>query len=259
MDSVDSGGARARDPVALPLEVVRRERQREAAPGAASGDRGMRRPWPRARPGTRPAHAHRASSRPARGVAQGLLYAHARDGQGGQALLEAVRKEREDASLLGAIHGERVGTLVKFIGYLEKNGVIGGAPGTFDARHAMQKYAYLAKDLGAPIEYQFDFLENGAYSAVLAADLYTLELADGGTPAFGKRSGAGEAFVRLVRGRGRLALQAMTFAVRDMRAGVGRGEFVRGVGREHGQYSGRLLGWAYDAVLEATDGPWAGR
>lgn len=256
MASGNHMGAEARNPVALRPEVVRAERKREASLGAGAGDRGMRRPRSRGRP---PARAtHRAAPRQARSAAQGLLYAQADAGRDGQALLEDARGERENAALLDAIRGERVGTLVKFIGYLVENGVMGGPPETFGARHAMQKYSYLAGGMGAPIEYRFDFLENGAYSAVLAADLYTLELADGGAPAF-RDANAGAALVRLVRGRGRLALQAMTFAMRDMRAGLGRDEFVEGIERGHGQYSRRLLGWAFDAVLEATGGHETGR
>lgn len=234
-------------PAALPLEVVRREYQREASSGADAGERGMRR---RRAPGRPWARAHRASSRAA---AQALLCAPPRAVLDGQELLEDVRGKRENATLLDAIHGERIGTLARLIGYLEENRVMDGVPGTFETRHATQKYAYLAGEMGAPVEYRFDFLENGAYSAVLAADLYMLERAEGGTPPFREDDGAGAAFVRLVLGRGRLTLQAMTFAMRDMRHGVGRDEFVERMAREHGRYSKRLLEWAFDSVLAARN------
>lgn len=165
----------------------------------------------------------------------------------------------DDEDPLPAMHGERIGTLVRLIRYLEENGVMDGTPETFGARHATQKYAYLAGEMGAPVEYRFDFLENGAYSAALATDLYMLERAEGGVPPFGAGDAAGEAFVRLVLGRGRLTLQAMTFAMRDMRAGMGRDEFVRTMARDYSRYSRRLLGWAFDSVLAAAGGPGGGR
>lgn len=253
MASVESVGEHC--PAALPLEVMRREYQREASSVAGAGERCMRRRRVPGRPWARAAHSHRASPRAA---AQALLCALPRAARDRQDLLEAARGDRENASLLAAIHGERIGTLARLIGYLVENRVMGGIPGTFDARHATQKYAYLAGEMGAPVEYRFDFLENGAYSAVLAADLYMLERAEGGAPPFREGDRAGEAFVRLVAGRGRLALQAMTFAMRDMRGGVRRDEFVERMAREHGQYSRRLLGWAFDSVLAAGDPAFAG-
>jgi len=249
MASGETVGVGAHGTAPLPLEVVRRECQREASSCAAAGERCPRRQLARGRPWAR---ARRASTGHARNSAQVMLYAPPRAGKDGQALLEDARRKRENTALLDAIHGERVGTLARLIGYLEENRVIDGVPETFEVRHAMQKYAYLAGSLGAQIEYRFDFLENGAYSAALAADLYMLDRADGGTPPFREGDGAAMEFVRLVRGKGRLTLQAMTFAMRALRAGTKRDEFVEKMAREHGQYSRRLLGWAFDSVLAVT-------
>lgn len=255
MDSGNSADARTRSPAPLSFEYVWRECQREALTGTGDGEHGMRR---RRIPGRMRARAHRAASRAAHAYAQAMPREPPRPLPDGQDLLEAMREERDNASLLAAMHGERIGTLVRLIRYLEENGVMDGTPETFGARHATQKYAYLAGEMGAPVEYRFDFLENGAYSAALATDLYMLERAEGGVPPFGAGDAAGEAFVRLVLGRGRLTLQAMTFAMRDMRAGMGRDEFVRTMARDYSRYSRRLLGWAFDSVLAAAGSPDSG-
>jgi len=160
-------------------------------------------------------------------------------------------QDQESQLILDSIREERVGTLVKFIEYLEENDVVEGRPQTFEEHHAMQKYTYLANAFGEPPHYTFNFLENGAHSPALAIDLYA-NLRDGiGMSPFKRNTKAGEQFVQMVRGRGRLTLQAMTFAMRDVRNEVGRNEFVGAMRRERSRYSKRLLEWAFDSVFEA--------
>ncbi|MDD9809533.1 MAG: hypothetical protein OXU25_06910 [Thaumarchaeota archaeon] len=160
-------------------------------------------------------------------------------------------QDQESQLILDSIREERVGTLVKFIEYLEENDVVEGRPKTFEEHHAMQKYTYLANAFGEPPHYTFNFLENGAHSPALAIDLYA-NLRDGiGMSPFKRNTKAGEQFVRMVRGRGRLTLQAMTFAMRDVRNEVGRNEFVDAMRRERSRYSKRLLEWAFDSVFAA--------
>lgn len=240
------------DPVRSParhhvaLEAVRRERQRMASSRAAADGRDLGRQRIRARPVER---TRKAVQHTAHGAPNGQLCALLRPGQDVQDLLGAVRDERENAALLDSIQCERIGTLAKFIAYLEENHAIGDPPRTFWTRHAIQKQAYLAGALGAQVGYEFEFLENGAYSPVLATDLYMLDRADGGRPLLKKGDPAGTALLWLVQGRGPLALQAMTFAMRDIQNGVERDEFVDRMGREYMQYSRRLLEWAFDRVI----------
>jgi len=157
----------------------------------------------------------------------------------------------EGHMILDSIRSERVGTLAEFVEYLRKNDVVGGMPRTFEEHHSMQKYAYLSSALGEPPYYAFNFLENGAYSPTLALDLYAKERGGSGVVPFKGNALAGEEFAQMVRGRGRLALQAMTFAMRDIQNGSGRHEFVETMHRERNRYSRRLLERAFDSILEA--------
>lgn len=163
----------------------------------------------------------------------------------------AAAQDQDAQAVLESVREDRVGTLARFVEYLTDNGVVEGWPRAFGEHHAMQKYAYLAGMLGATLHYEFDFLENGAYSADLAIDLYACVRPGSGAPPFKGNAGAGSALVRMVGGRGRLTLQAMTFAMRDMRDGAGREEFVETMCRERGRYGRRMLGWAFDRVFEA--------
>lgn len=249
MGSGGTGGSRVRRHVAL--EAVRRERQRVDPSRADVGGRDLRRRRIRARPVER---TRRTAQHTACSASQGQLFASPRPGQDVQDLLGAVRDERENAALLDSIHCERIGTLAKLVAYLEENRAIDGPPETFWIRHAIQKQAYLARALGVQVGYEFEFLENGAYSPVLAADLYMLDRADGGTPPPKQGDPAGTDLLRLVQGRGPLTLQAMTFAMRDIQNGAERDEFVGRMDREYMQYSRRLLEWAFDRVFAVVGG-----
>lgn len=165
--------------------------------------------------------------------------------------MRAFAPDLESQMILDSIREERAVALAGLVEYLEENGVVEGRPETFEEHHAMQKYTYLANAFGEPPHYAFDFLENGAYSSDLAIGLYAGEKSGVGAPPFRGNAEAGEAFVQMVQGRGRLTLQAMTFAMRDMRSGTGRSEFVDTMRRERSRYSRRLLEWAYDRVFEA--------
>jgi len=165
--------------------------------------------------------------------------------------MPAPSQSQEARLILDSIREERVGTLARLVGYLEENGVVEGRPKTFEERHVMQKYTYLANAFGEPPHYEFDFLENGAYSASLALDLYA-EGRDGvGVTPFRNNADAGSVFVQMVQGRGKRTLQAMTFAMRDIREGVERDEFVDTMHRERSLYERRLLEWAFDRVSES--------
>lgn len=162
-------------------------------------------------------------------------------------------RAQEARLVLDSIRDERTGTLARLVGYLEENGVVEGRPRTFEERHVVQKYTYLANAFGEPPHYEFAFLENGAYSPALALDLYAKARGGAGATPFEKNPRAGEVFVQMVQGRGRRTLQAMTFAMRDMLLGTGRDEFVGTMLRERGLYDRRLLEWAFDRVSEARE------
>lgn len=206
----------------------------------------------------RPAHAHARAARPWSGqeitvalhaYMEGLATAPGL-GAGGP---DRPRPMRDQGArmFLESMREERVGTLARFVEYLQSNGVVRGSPKTFEEHHAVQKYSYLASALGAPLHYEFDFLENGAYSSDLALDLYAEARPGSGASPFKKNARAGDLLVRMVAGRGKRTLQAMTFAMRDMREGMGRDDFVDIMCRERGLYERRTLEWAFDRVFEA--------
>lgn len=164
---------------------------------------------------------------------------------------QAIIQNQETRMVLESMREDRVGTLARFIEYLKANGVVEGRPKEFEEHHVLQKYAYLASMLGAPLHYEFDFLENGAYSSDLAIDLYANARPGSGTSPFKKNPKAGVILVRMVSGRGKRTLQAMTFAMRDMLEEVEREEFVDTMCRERGLYGRRMLEWSFDRVFEA--------
>lgn len=115
------------------------------------------------------------------------------------------------------LRAELVGRLVQFIDLVVKTGLLEGtkALDTFAGRHALQKYAYIAQELGMHIGYRFEFLKNGAYSPAMAVDIYERDVAVTGPEAFAPTPRESKAFVGMVSGRGLEWLQIATFAVRD--------------------------------------------
>lgn len=157
----------------------------------------------------------------------------------------------------GAVRPERIGTLKKFVKYLQANGLVGKDESlrSVDAHRTIQKYAYLAKAVGMRLGYDFDFLESGAFSTEMSLDLYRLELAEGGAEPFGGDARASEAFLRLVRGRGKMWLRVATFAVETMDTIRDVDEFVAYVERESSSYDKRTARSAFESVRSlAGDG-----
>lgn len=109
---------------------------------------------------------------------------------------------------------ELVGTLTRFIAYLKRNSILEDIEAPL-GHHLLHKYAYIAMGLGMRLGYDFDFLENGAFSADLEVDLFDLDVASGGTEPFGGDACRSGTFLDLVRGRDAEWLQVATFAVRD--------------------------------------------
>jgi len=147
---------------------------------------------------------------------------------------------------------ELVGTLTRFIAYLKRNGILEDIEAPL-GHHLLHKYAYIARGLGMRLDYDFDFLENGAFSADLEVDLFGLEAARGGTEPFGGDAGASEAFLGLVRGREAEWLQLATFAMRRRGRQGALGEFL---GRPRGiiSYDRRMAEDAFGAVARCVEG-----
>lgn len=147
---------------------------------------------------------------------------------------------------------ELVGTLVKFIAYLKRNGILDDveAPG---GHHRLHKYAYIAKGLGMRLGYDFDFLENGAFSSDMEVDLFGLDVARGGMEPFAGDAGASREFLGLVRGRGAEWLQVATFAMRDRGRKGALDGFLR---RRHGviKYEKGTVRSAFEAVGRCARG-----
>ena len=121
---------------------------------------------------------------------------------------------------------------------------------TFEPLHELQKHAYIAKTLGVGLDYEFEFLENGAFSPMLGIDACDLAVAGGTLDPFGGIPGAFETFVALVEGRGRLWLQATTFALRDFELDDTDDEFAARVMHASRMYEKKMLKRVFAHVRE---------
>ena len=155
---------------------------------------------------------------------------------------------------------ERLGTLFRLFNYMHRAGVL-GADGTLDrleVQNAMHKYAYVAKRLGVPLDYEFEFMENGAYSGEIFMDIYYRGCAAGGVEPFAGDQDASGTFARLVGDRGAEWLHLTTFALDERHAGESRDGFVARVRRANPEYGKDLAGEVFDHV-SACLGEGAGR
>lgn len=145
---------------------------------------------------------------------------------------------------------ERRGTLFRLFNYMHRAGVLGDGDtlDRLEVQNALQKHAYVAQGLGVPLGYRFEFMDNGAFSAELAADIYYRMCAAGGAEPFADDPAASGAFVRLVGGRGAYWLQVTTFALDETRRGESRGDFVGRVRRTNPEYERGMVGQVFDHV-----------
>lgn len=150
----------------------------------------------------------------------------------------------------GAVRPERIGTLKKFVGYLQANGLVGKDAdlGSIDVQRSIQKYAYIAEGMGARLGYDFDFLESGAFSTEMSLDLYRLDLAMGGADPFEKDARASEAFLRLVGGREKLWLRVATFVVKTIDTIRDVDKFVKYMERESSAYDKQTIRSAFEHI-----------
>ncbi len=112
---------------------------------------------------------------------------------------------------------------------------------TFEAQNKLQKHAYIAKTLGVPLHYEFNFLENGAFSTDMSIDIYETDGIKDTIDPFGQMPGAFETFVDLARGRGSRWLQAITFALRDLELDDTDDEFAARVMHGSRLYEKKML------------------
>ncbi|MDD9808342.1 MAG: hypothetical protein EB832_00185 [Thaumarchaeota archaeon S14] len=157
---------------------------------------------------------------------------------------------------LSAEGAARRGTLFRLVNHMHRTGILGG-DGTLDrleAQNALQKQAYVAQRLGVPLGYAFEFMDNGAFSAGLAADIYYRMCAAGGTEPFAGDPASSGAFARLVGGMGAYWLQVTTFALDGRHAGESRGEFVDRVRRTNPEYEKAMAGQVFDHVGDCLAG-----
>ncbi len=119
--------------------------------------------------------------------------------------------------------------LAQFINYLAEKGVMDDTlVNTFDKRHKLQKYVYIAQKLGIRIGYEFDFLENGAFSSDLGIDIYDCDPNGTHLEALNLRTNVSDVFIKMVLGRSTRWLQVATFVLQD-REMTTSAEFARDV------------------------------
>ena len=121
---------------------------------------------------------------------------------------------------------------------------------TFEAQNKLQKHAYIAKTLGVPLDYEFNFLENGAFSTDMSIDIYETDGVKDTIDPFGQMPGAFETFVDLARGRGSRWLQATTFALRDLELDDTDDEFAARVMHGSRLYEKKMLKRVFAHVHE---------
>lgn len=195
-------------------------------------------------------------------------------GRHGEAL-EAIERAMQDAPAVPAPGGAETATpvplattggkrprlrgrdgtaleLAGFVGYLVDRNIIkdAGSVNTFEGRHRLHKYAYIAKALGMRVGYEFDFLKSGAFSSDLAVDTKIKTAACDAVP-FSPEERASKAFVGLVRNRGREWLQVATFAMRALGADGGHDAFVK-ARHERMDYDAGLIDEVFGMVGSAV-------
>lgn len=155
---------------------------------------------------------------------------------------------------------ERLGTLFRLFNHMHRAGVL-GSDGTLDrleVQNAMHKYAYVAKRLGVPLDYEFEFMENGAYSGEIFMDIYYRGCAAGGAEPFADDPAAARTFARLVGKKKAEWLHLTTFALDERHTGESRDDFVARVRRANPEYGNGLACEVFDHVA-ACLGEGAGR
>ncbi len=141
--------------------------------------------------------------------------------------------------------------LASLITRLQRDGLLAdNVATTFEPLHTLQKHAYIAKTLGVGLDYEFEFLENGAFSPMLGIDVCDLDGAGGTLDPFEGIPGAFETFVALVEGRGRPWLQATTFALRDLDLDDTDDEFAARVMHGSRMYEKKMLKRVFAHVRE---------
>lgn len=156
----------------------------------------------------------------------------------------------------GGERPRRTGTLFRFVNYLRRMGVLedGDTLDSLEVQQALQKYAYIAKQVGLDLDYSFRFLDVGAFSADIGMDIYRRSCANGGTEPFEDDPAASRTFLEIVRGRDIEWLEAATLAMDGRHEGETRGEFVERVKRENLSCGRDTAGEVFDHVRSCVGG-----
>lgn len=176
------------------------------------------------------------------------------DGLAAQKIPEELRVPDK---LLGGSDDEqarRAGTMFMLADRLVDEGVLDGSFEDREVQHRLQKCVYVAQRMGANIGYEFDFLENGAFSTDLAVDICHRGDARGGHDAFAHVPGRLQEFLGLVREHTTEWLQVATFALRPSYASLSRAKFVDRVAWNGSGYDRKRAARVFDAVA-ALGGP----
>lgn len=145
-------------------------------------------------------------------------------------------------------HAHRVGALFKLADRLVEDGTLEAPVEGEETQHRLQKCAYIAQQMGSEVDYEFDFLGNGAFSTDLAVDVHYRGDARDGSEPFGGDPGRIGDFVRLVHKRTTEWLQVATFAICPTGMPTSREEFVELVSRRGSAHARRLVGGVFDDV-----------
>lgn len=157
----------------------------------------------------------------------------------------------QEKQRFSATRTRRIGTAARFADRLRERGILreDDVLDEFFVAHRIQKYAYIASMLGARLDYKFRFLECGAHSGELALDLHSHRHGRGGDDPFEENPAALDALVGIVHGRRDTRwLQMATFAIRDLRMGESRDEFVRRMLDGRLEYTKRAAVDAFERV-----------
>lgn len=176
------------------------------------------------------------------------LFATIRDGVNDA---QSSMPEPATAKVVALEQPSNIVMLASLIERLQQAGLLeGDLLTTFEAQNKLQKHAYIAKALGVPLHYEFNFLENGAFSTDMSIDIYDTDGIKDTIDPFGQMPGAFEIFVDLARGRGSRWLQATTFALRDLELDDTDDEFAARVMHGSRLYEKKMLKLVFAHVRE---------
>ena len=166
-----------------------------------------------------------------------------------QTLLDRQRGQFLSELAVADTDTKRMGELFKFFEYLQEHGIFSKDDKLDDlsVEHVFHKYAYIAKMLGARLNYEFTLLNSGAFSTDIAIDVCRKETPRDGTAPFDGNPHMAEKFMRIVRGKSIDWIRITTFAF-DPKNNTTSDEFVHYVLFMNSRYDRPLITAVYDHV-----------